>query len=103
MVVNAANMEMWPPGLSRRSLVDLLEDARSRESLLRTEIERYERHYSGTLEQLEARLDRGEGSEHPDWEDAIVWRNSLEILNRQDQLRSLLEWILRSTAPLRTS
>ncbi len=59
---------------------------RDRENLLRAEIERYERHYSETLEELEARLERGEGSEHPDWEDSIAWRNSVEILNRQNHL-----------------
>jgi len=49
---------------------------------LRTQIEWYERHYSETLEELEVRLNRGEGSEHPDWEDSIAWRTSVEILTR---------------------
>ncbi len=103
MAVNVAKMEIWPPDLSRRSLTDMLEEVRSREALLRAQIERYECHYSETLDELEARLDQGEGSEHPDWEDSIAWRNSVEILNRQGQFRSLLEWTLRSTSLLRTS
>ncbi len=103
MAVNAAKMEGWPPNLSRRSLTDMLEEARGRENLLRTQIERFEHRYSQKLEDLEARLDRGEGSEHPDWEDSIAWRNSVEILTRQSQLRSLLEWTLRSISPLQTS
>ena len=60
----------------------MLEDVRGRENLLRTQIEQYERRYAETLEELEARLDRGEGSEHPDWEDSIAWRTSVEILTR---------------------
>lgn len=103
MAVSAAKMEIWPPDLSRRSLTEMLEEVRGRENLLRTQIERFERHYSGKLEELESRLDRGEGSEHPDWEDSIAWRNSVEILTRQSQLRSLLEWTLRSTSLLQTS
>lgn len=81
MAVNATKIEIWPPDLSRRSLTDMLEEVRSRESLLQAQIARYARQYSETLEQLEDRLDRGEGSEHPDWEDSIAWRNSVEILN----------------------
>jgi hypothetical protein len=103
MAVSAVKMELWPSDLSRRSLTGLLEDVRSRENLLQTQIQRYERQYAQTLEELEERLDRGEGSEHPDWEDSIAWRNSLEVLHRQSQLRSLLEWTLRSTSPLLNS
>jgi len=60
----------------------LLEEMRNREALLQAIIKRYEQRYGLSLEELEARLDRGEGSEHPDWEDSIEWRNALEALER---------------------
>ena len=45
-------------------------------------------------EALEARLARGEGVEHPDWEDSIEWRNAAQTLQRTEKMWSLLEWLL---------
>jgi len=64
----------------------MLEDIRNRENFLRAQIQRYEQQYGLSLEDLEQRLDRGEGSEHPDWEDSIAWRNCLDAINRQDKI-----------------
>jgi hypothetical protein len=87
-----------PPGVHRGTLGDLLDDARSRAALLETAVRQFERRHSGSLATLEARLDRGEGPEHPDWEDSIAWRNASESLQRVHELEHLLEWLLRSPA-----
>jgi hypothetical protein len=60
---------------------------------------RFEEQYGQPLAELEARLARGEGSEHPDWEDSIEWRNAEEALQRARVMRRLLEWLLPSIAP----
>jgi len=88
-----------PSGVSHEMLVQLLDELRSREAILQAMIQRFEQRYDGSLEALEARLARGRGPEHPDWEDSIEWRNAVEALQRTRTLRSLLEWLLRSIAP----
>jgi len=88
-----------PSGISREVLVQLLDDLRNREAVLQAVIRRFEQRYGESLEALEARLARGEGPEHPDWEDSIEWRNAVETLQRTRTLRSLLEWLLRSITP----
>jgi len=85
-----------PPGISQEMLTQLLKDERNREVLLQGIIRRFEQRYGGSLEALEARLARGEGPEHPDWEDSIEWRNAVEALQRTQILRSLLEWLQHS-------
>lgn len=81
MAANAVRMTL-PSELSPNVLAELLDDVRSREQLLRSQVAQFEIRYAETLPELEARLDRGEGQEHPDWEDSIAWRNSVEALNR---------------------
>jgi hypothetical protein len=77
----------------------LLEETRGREVLLRQVIRQMDRKYDCSLEELEARLDRGEGQEHPDWEDSIEWRNAVEDLQRTRALQGILEWLVNSLAP----
>jgi len=93
----------WPEGISRQTVADLLMDARTQMQVLEQISARFQRKYGGSLTALEARLDRGEGSEHPDWEDSIEWRNAMELLERQRKLQGVLEWMLRSTVPSQIS
>ena len=88
-----------PSHISRETLAQSLADMRNREPLLETTIRRFEQSHGRSLEAMENRLSRGEGSEHPDWEDSIEWRNACQALQRTRTLRSLLEWLLGSTAP----
>jgi hypothetical protein len=88
-----------PTGVSREALAQLLEDQRGQEELLRTVIRRFERRYDESLVALESRLARGEGREHPDWEDSIEWRNAVESLHRTQMMRTVLEWLLGSILP----
>ena len=83
-----------PPDISPEMLARLLDDQRDRERLLQTVIRRFERGYDESLAALEARLARGEGREHPDWEDSIEWRNAVESLRRTQMMRKLLELLL---------
>ena len=88
-----------PSHISRETLVQSLADMRNREPLLETTIQRLEQIHGRSLKAMENPLSRGEGSEHPDWEDSIEWRNACQALQRTRTLRSLLEWLLGSTAP----
>ena len=92
-----------PTGISSETLTRLLDDVHNREVVLQAMIRRFEQHYGASLEALEARLARGEGSEHPDWEDSIEWRNAVEVLKRTRIMRRLLEWLLGSIALLPAS
>ena len=92
-------LRTFPPGISRETLTQLMEDTQNREVLLQGIIKRFEQHYTCTLKALEARLAHGEGSEHPDWEDSIEWRNAVETLQRTQLMKSLLEWILNLNVP----
>jgi hypothetical protein len=96
-------LETFPPGITSFTLHQLQEEMQNREVLLQGIIQRFTRQYAGGLAALEARLARGEGSEHPDWEDSIEWRNAVEALQQTRFMRSLLEWLLRLNVPLRTS
>ncbi len=96
-------LRAFPPGITQETLTQLLEDTRNREELLQNTIRRFEQRYGISLKALEARLDHGEGSEHPDWEDSIEWRNAVETLQRTRVMRSLFEWLLRSIVPSLTS
>ena len=60
-------LRAFPAGISADTLTQLLDDTRNRETLLQSIIHRFEQRYGVSLETLEARLARGEGSEHPDW------------------------------------
>ena len=93
-------LNLLPGGISMEVLGNLLTDADGRTLLLQATIQRFEERYKMPLEALVARLARGEGAEHPDWEDSIEWRNAAETLQRTEKMRSLLEWLLRSTKPL---
>jgi len=75
-------LQALPPGVSRETLVQLLDEQYGQEELVTTVIRRFERRYDESLLALEARLARGEGREHPDWEDSIEWRNAVESLRR---------------------
>ncbi len=88
-----------PSSISPQTLARLLDDMHNREAVLQAVIRRFEQRYGDSLEALEARLARGEGPEHPDWEDSIEWRNALEALQRTRVMRRLLEWLLHSIAP----
>jgi hypothetical protein len=92
-----------PSSISHEALTPVLDDVRNREVILQTMIRRFEQRYGDSLEALEARLARGEGREHPDWEDSIEWRNAVETLQRTQVMRRLLEWLLSSIAPSPTS
>jgi hypothetical protein len=83
-----------PPHIRPENLSRLLKEAQSRELLLRKMIERFQKQYGVPLEMLEARLNRGEGNEHPDWEDSIAWRNSAEMLQNSELTQKLVEWLL---------
>src|SRR6266849_5899475 len=92
-------MQTFPSGISPEALAQLLDDIRNRENVLRGIVQRFEQRYGVSLEALETRLARGEGCEHPDWEDSIEWRNAVEALQRNQVMRRVLEWLLRSIAP----
>jgi len=89
----------FPPGITRKTLAGLVKEVDGRETVLRAMIHRFEQRY-GSLENLETRLESGQGSEHPDWEDSIEWRNAVEILRRAQTMRSLFEWLQGSTKQL---
>ena len=91
-----------PPGITRKTLAGLVKEVDGREAVLRAMVHRFEQRY-GSLEKLDARLERGQGSEHPDWEDSIEWRNAVEILRRAQTMRSLFEWLQGSTKQLPSS
>ena len=95
-------LNLLPVGISTETLGHLLTDTSGRTLVLQATIRRFEERYKVPLHALEARLARGEGDEHPDWEDSIEWRNAVETLQRTEKMRSLLEWLLRSTKPLPT-
>ena len=92
-----------PSHISRETLAQSLADMRNREPLLETPVRRFEQIHGRSVEAMENRLSRGEGSEHPDWEDSIEWRNACQALERTRTLRTLLEWLLGSTTPSPTS
>jgi hypothetical protein len=92
------SLQSFPAGISADTLTALLTEARQREHVLTAVIRRFEERYNSSLDELEARLARGEGQEHPDWEDSIEWRNAAEALQRAQLTRKLLEWLLRSIA-----
>lgn len=89
----------WPSQLNVVTLQKILEETRGREVLLEERIRQMEQRYDCSLEELEARLARGEGREHPDWEDSIEWRNAAEALQRARTLQDILEWLVNSLAP----
>ncbi len=70
-----------PPDVSRSTLQGLLNEANARALLLNAKIQQFQGQYGVALEDLEARLDRGEGNEHPDWEDSLEWRTAIETLS----------------------
>jgi hypothetical protein len=89
----------WPFQVEPGTLRQILEETEGREALLRQVIRQMEQRYASSLEELEARLARGEGQEHPDWEDAIEWRNAVEALRRTRTLKNILQWLIDSRAP----
>lgn len=91
------------PQVKPVAVQQLLEETIGREALLRQVINRLEQQYNCSLEELEARLDRGGGQEHPDWEDSIEWRNAIESLERTQLLRNILKWLIDLLAPLPAS
>lgn len=91
--------DQLPSGVSVPAIRSLLEDAKHREQLFLAVVNRFAAQYDQPLVELEARLARGEGSEHPDWEDSIEWRNAEEALQRARLMRRLLEWLLPSISP----
>jgi len=91
--------QSWPFQVEPTTLRRLLEETRGREVLLQQVIRQMEQRYGCSLEELEARLARGEGQEHPDWEDSIEWRNAIDALHHTRALQSILEWLVNSLAP----
>lgn len=96
--MTAKSLEL-PSGVSPSALRALLDETRRQEGVLRAILRRFEERYELPLPELEARLARGDGLEHPDWEDSIEWRNAEEALQRALLTRRLLEWLLPSSAP----
>jgi hypothetical protein len=92
-------IQTLPPGISRATLVQLISDQHNQEAHLQTVIHGFEARYDESLSALEARLARGEGQEHPDWEDSIEWRNAVESLRRARLMGRVLEWLLGSIEP----
>lgn len=88
-----------PPQVELGDVRQLLRETQSRQVLLQQVIGRLEQRYDCSLEELEGRLDRGQGQEHPDWEDSIEWRNAVESLKHTLLLRSILEWLSNLLAP----
>jgi hypothetical protein len=99
VTLSAAALPTFPTHVEKRSLVRLLEETQTKETLLKETIQRLEEKHQCSLDELEARLGRGEGREHPDWEDAIEWRNGIEMLQHTQLLHSLLEWLANSLEP----
>ncbi|MEA3408569.1 MAG: hypothetical protein U9R48_10920 [Chloroflexota bacterium] len=93
----------WPSQVKAVTLREILEETQGREILLEERIRQMAQRYNCSLEELEARLARGEGREHPDWEDSIEWRNAVEALQRARTLQNILEWLVNSLAPSPTS
>ena len=91
--------DQLPSDVSVPAIRSLLEDAKHRERLFLAVVNRFVAQYDQPLVELEARLARGEGSEHPDWEDSIEWRNAEEALQGARLMRRLLEWLLPSISP----
>lgn len=88
-----------PSDISYDALRQVLQDVQQRKTVLEAIIHRFETRYAGSLEALELRLDAGEGSEHPVWEDSIEWRNAVERLYRTQIMERLLRWLTPSTTP----
>ena len=99
VTLSVAALHTFPVHVEKKVLLGLLEETQARETLLGQTIRHLEQKYRCSLEELEARLARGEGGEHPDWEDSIEWRNGVEVLQRTQLLRSLLEWLANSLEP----
>lgn len=97
--MSQTRLSTLPADISQPALRQLLDDIRNRETILQAMTKRFEQRYAGSLESLEARLARGEGPEHPDWEDSIEWRNAVETARRTRILRRLIEWLLGSNGP----
>jgi len=89
----------WPSQVNVVTLRKILEETQGRKALLEELIRQMERRYDCSLEELEARVARGEGREHPDWEDSIEWRNAIEALQRTRTLQDILEWLVNSLTP----
>ena len=88
-----------PPQVKPGDVRQLLQETQGRQVLLQQIIGRLEQRYGCSLEKLEDRLDRGEGQEHPDWEDSIEWRNAVESLKYTLLLRNILEWLSNLLVP----
>ncbi len=88
-----------PPQVEPGDVRQLVKETQGRQVLLQQAIDRLEQRYGCSLEELETRLDRGEGQEHPDWEDSIEWRNAVESLKHTLLLRSILEWLSNLLVP----
>jgi hypothetical protein len=99
MCPSAIATQDLPSHVEPSALQGLLDETRGRQVLLQQIIHQLEQRYRCSLEELETRLARGEGPEHPDWEDSIEWRNAVEALQRTQLLRSILEWLVNSLAP----
>lgn len=85
-----------PTGISTATLEAWAQEHRERTAVLQRLIDRFEKKYGCTLPELEARLERGEGPEHPDWEDSIEWRNAVEMRQRLELQGKLFAWLSRS-------
>jgi hypothetical protein len=89
----------WPFQIEPGTLRRILEETQGREILPRQVIREMERKYDSSLEELERRLSQGKGNEHPDWEDAIEWRNAVDALQRIRTLEAILQWLIDSREP----
>jgi uncharacterized protein (DUF433 family) len=83
-------LQTLPSGISQDTLMRFLDDLHNWEAVLRAMIGRFEKRYGVPLEEVEARLSRGQGAEHPGWEDSISWRNAVESRERDPVLGRLV-------------
>ncbi|MBI4632172.1 MAG: hypothetical protein HZC38_07590 [Chloroflexi bacterium] len=88
-----------PPTVTFERVKKLGGDLVSREQLLRQIIERFERKYEFSLEELNRRLETRQIAEHPTWEDSIEWGNAVDQLSQIQLMQSILSWLINLLKP----
>ncbi len=81
------------PDITVGSLKQLNIDVCNRERVLRQRILTFESRYSGSLVDLDRKLNTLEIEEHPAWEDSIEWRNAVEQLNSTQLSEKIFKWL----------
>jgi len=88
-----------PPTITFDRVKKLGGDLASREQLLRQMIERFERKYEFSLDELNRRLETRQIAEHPTWEDSIEWGNAVDQLSQIQLMQSILSWLINLLKP----